>query len=147
MPDAIKTVCPRCHALNRVLADRLGQGPVCGKCGAVLLPAAPLELDESGFDRLVANSELPVLVDFFAPWCGPCKMMAPAFEQAARRLHPGVILAKVDTEREQSLAARMGIRSVPTLAMFCGGREVARQPGALDANALVRWAMSTAHAG
>jgi len=135
----IHVVCPHCDAVNRVAAGRLGEGPVCGQCRRPLFDGMPLELTAARFDRHLGRSELPLVVDFWAPWCGPCRSMAPAFAQAAAQLAPGVRLAKVDTEAEPALAQRYAIRSIPTLAIFVGGREVARQSGAMDAGSLVRW--------
>lgn len=139
MPASPIVVCPHCHAPNRVPAERLGDGGTCGKCKQALFAGRPVELDAGSFDVHAGRSELPLVVDFWAPWCGPCRMMAPAFEQAARELEPQVRLAKVNTEEEQDLAARFGIRSIPTVAVFRGGREIARQAGAMDAGTLARW--------
>jgi thioredoxin 2 len=139
MSEPLHVVCPHCHAANRVPAERLADGGTCGKCKAPLFTGEPVELDAAGFDKHVGRSDLPVVVDFWAPWCGPCRMMAPAFAQAARSLEPRYRMVKVNTEEEQQLAARFGIRSIPTLAMFKGGREIARQAGAMDAASLVRW--------
>ena len=139
MSDSRHVVCPQCNAVNRVPAERLADGPVCGKCARQLFSGRPAELDEAGFERQVKRSDLPVLVDFWAPWCGPCRSMAPAYAQAASQLEPTVRVVKVDTEQAQKLAARLGIRSIPTLALFAGGRELARQAGALDARAIVAW--------
>lgn len=144
--DFLHVVCPHCHTTNRVAPANLGATPDCGKCHQTLFGGHPVALDEeAAFDKHIARSHLPVLVDFWAPWCGPCRAMAPAFEQAAQQLEPQMRLAKVNTEVAQSLAARFSIRSIPTLVLFAGGREVARQPGAMGAADIVRWAR--AHAG
>ena len=132
-------VCPHCSAVNRIPGERLGDSPRCGKCSEALFTGKPLELTAAGFDRQLQRSELPLVVDFWAEWCGPCKMMAPAFAQAAAVLEPTVRLAKVDTEAQQSVAARYAIRSIPTLILFRDGREVARQAGAMSRNDIVQW--------
>lgn len=137
--DPLHVVCPHCHVTNRVTPDGLRAEPTCGKCHQPLFTGHPLALDEAGFERHVSRSHLPVLVDFWAPWCGPCRMMAPQFEAAARALEPGVRLVKVNTEEAQALGARLNIRSIPTLALYVGGREVARQAGALRAEQIVQW--------
>ena len=131
--------CPSCNGLNRVPDARLAEAPKCGKCGAALFAAHPLALDVAGFHAHVERAELPVLVDFWAPWCGPCRMMAPQFEAAAMQLEPAMRLAKVDTEAQPALGSRFGIRSIPTLVLFRQGRELARQAGAMGAADIVRW--------
>ena len=141
MDSPLHVVCPHCNTTNRVQAAQLGQSPTCGHCKRELFTGHPAALDEAAFDKQVARSDIPVLVDFWAEWCGPCRMMAPAYERAAALLEPRVRVVKVDTEQAQALSARLGIRSIPTLALFRGGREVARQPGALTRpEDIVRWA-------
>ena len=139
MSESLHIVCPHCDAVNRVPEARLAEKPVCGKCGTLLFNAHPVALSAQTFEKTITRNDIPVLVDFWAPWCGPCKMMAPQFEQAAGSLEPRVRLAKVDTEAEQILGARYGIRSIPTLALFKGGQEIARQAGAMGAADIVRW--------
>ena len=141
--EALHVVCPHCHTTNRVATADLANAPDCGKCHQPLFGGHPVALDdEAAFDKHITRSQLPVLVDFWAPWCGPCRAMAPQFEAAAQQLEPQVRLAKVNTEAAQNLAARYNIRSIPTLALFVNGREVARQPGAMGAADIVRWVRS-----
>ena len=142
MAEPLIVVCPHCHAANRLPAERLADGGTCGKCKTRLFAGEPIALGAANFDIHAGRSDIPLLVDFWAPWCGPCRTMAPAFAQAARQLEPEFRLAKVNTEEEQQLAARFGIRSIPTLALFKNGREVARQTGAMDAASLMRWVRS-----
>jgi len=136
---ALRITCPHCGTINRVPSPRLGDGPKCGHCRAPLFAASPIEVPEARFDPLLRGTDIPVLVDFWAPWCGPCRTMAPVFAQAAGRLEPRIRLVKLNTEEAPTLAARFGIRSIPTLALFRNGQEVARQAGALDLNSLLRW--------
>lgn len=140
--ESLHVVCPHCHTTNRVEPADLSATPDCGKCHRPLFDGHPVSLDEAAFEKHIARSQLPVLVDFWAPWCGPCRMMAPQFEAAAKQLEPHVRLAKVNTEEAQALGARLNIRSIPTLALFVNGREVARQPGAMGAADIVRWTRS-----
>ena len=139
MSDSLHVVCPHCDSINRVPAQRLGAGPKCGKCHGPLFAGKPLPLDQGRFTRHIERSDLPVLVDFWADWCGPCHMMAPAFEQAARDLEPRVRLVKVNTEQAQQVAMQYGIRSIPTLMLFKNGREAARVSGAMNHAQLLGW--------
>ena len=134
-------VCPACGTTNRVPDERLHDGPVCGRCKEPLMAAQPVELDDARLPGFIADSGLPVLVDFWADWCGPCKMMAPHFASAATQL-PEVRFVKVDTEVSPQASARHQIRSIPTLILFRGGQEVARQSGAMASGDLVRWVQS-----
>jgi thioredoxin 2 len=132
-------VCPHCNATNRVPSDKLHAELNCGRCHLSLLHPHPDSLNESGFNAQLAKSELPLVVDFWAPWCGPCRMMAPAYEKVSQDMQGKARFVKVNTEDEQGLAATYNIRSIPTLAVFAGGREIARQPGAMSAPDLARW--------
>lgn len=134
----MKIVCPHCRTTNRAPRERLGQGPVCGSCKQPLFPGKPFDLTAATFDKH-AGGEATLIVDCWAEWCGPCRMMAPAFDAAAARVAPGVHLAKLDTEAEPQVAARLGIRSIPTLIAFREGREIGRQAGALSLPQLLQW--------
>ena len=142
MSHSTHVVCPSCLTKNRVPDDKLAAGGTCGKCGKPLFMHRPIELTSANFNKIIGHNELPVMVDFWAPWCGPCKMMAPVFEQAAQQLEPNMLLGKLNTEQEQMIAARFGIRSIPTIAIFKGGRVVAQQAGAMDMRTLTSWANS-----
>ncbi|GIX11611.1 thioredoxin TrxC [Elioraea sp.] len=135
--------CPDCASTNRVPAERLSEKPRCGRCGAALFQGKPVTLTTANFDKHAA-AETPLLVDFWAAWCGPCKVMGPQFDAAARTLEPRFRLGKLDTEAEQEIAGRYGIRGIPTMILFKSGREVARTSGAMSASDIVAWATSRA---
>jgi thioredoxin 2 len=142
MSDPVHVVCANCQATNRVLRERLADGAKCGKCKQALFSGHPFALTQESFDKHLKADDLPLVVDFWAAWCGPCQMMAPAYEQAAARLEPRVRLAKLDTEAAPEIAGRYGIRGIPTMIAYKNGREIARQSGAMDAAGIVNWVTS-----
>ena len=137
-------VCPSCNATNLLPDDRLQDDPRCGKCKERIFSTHPMELNGGNFERHISKNDIPVLVDFWAPWCGPCRAMAPAFEEAASVLEPGIRVAKLNTEDEQMIGSRYGIRSIPTMVLFHKGEEIARQSGAMMAGDIIRWVQSQA---
>jgi thioredoxin 2 len=139
MNESVQIVCPHCDATNRVPLARIRQGAKCGRCKQAIFEGRPLELNRANFQKHLTQLDIPLVVDFWAPWCGPCRMMAPIFAQAAQQLEPEVRLAKVNTEEEQEVAGALAIRSIPTLIMFKHGREVTRQAGAVQLPQLVQW--------
>ncbi len=141
MPEALIVACPSCNTLNRAPREKLaaGSGGKCGSCGAPLFEGHPVALNANSFEQHASKSDIPLLVDFWAPWCGPCKAMAPQFEKAASELEPTVRFAKVNTDEEQELAGRFRIQGIPTMILFKGGKEVARQSGLMNASGIESW--------
>ena len=138
--DALHIACAHCGATNRVPAARLAEDPTCGRCGQALLAGEPVELTDANFEAVVGKTDLPVVVDFWAPWCGPCRMMAPAFEQAAAQLKGRALLVKVNSDDNPHTASRFAVRSIPTLVKLDHGRELSRRSGALPAGQIVAFA-------
>jgi len=136
-------VCGHCGQINRLPAERVATTARCGSCHAPFFSGHPIEIDEAGFARQVAHSDVPLLIDVWAPWCGPCRAMAPMFERAAQELEPAVRLLKLNSETAQGLSARLGITGIPTLLLMQRGKEIARSAGAMDARGIVAWT----HAG
>ena len=141
MAESLLVACPNCNTLNRAPREKLAAGASgkCGNCGAPLFGGHPVTLNAQSFETHAAKSDIPLVVDFWAPWCGPCKAMAPQFEKAAGALEPTVRLAKVNTEDEQALAGRFGIQAIPTMILFKHGKEIARQSGAMNAAGIESW--------
>lgn len=139
MSENLHVVCPHCDGINRVPQAKLGAGGKCGSCHKPLFTGQPLELNQARFQRHLTKSDLPLLVDFWASWCGPCKMMSPVFAQAAQQLEPNMRLVKINSEQEQALSTQLGIRSIPTLLIFKQGKEIARLSGAMDLANLLAW--------
>ena len=137
--STLHIVCPHCHTVNRIASERLIRHPRCGLCKEPLFTGHPLELSGRNFQQHITRNDIPVVVDFWAAWCGPCKIMAPSYAQATAALEPQVRLAKLNTEQEQGIATQFNIRSIPTLVIFKSGHEIARKSGAMNTTDIVRW--------
>jgi thioredoxin 2 len=144
MSVSLHLVCPHCQTIIRVPSEKLTQGPKCGQCHQAIFSGHPIELTATTFAKQLERNDIPVVVDFWAPWCGPCRTMAPQFEQAAKQLEPRVRFAKINTETEQALGARFNIRSIPTMKLFLHGKELASQSDAMSAQDIVRWVNTVA---
>ncbi len=140
--EALHITCPNCLATNRVPRDKLALGGKCGKCRGALFSGKPIELTGENFNRHINNTDVPIVIDFWASWCGPCQMFAPIFADSARELEPQVRLAKLDTEAHSQLAGQFGVRSIPTMVIVKNGREVARQMGAMNLSQFQAWIKS-----
>ncbi|AWM08530.1 thioredoxin TrxC [Bradyrhizobium symbiodeficiens] len=139
MSTTRQIVCGHCGRINRLPPERTPQGARCGACHQPMFAGQPIEVDEAAFDRHVARSDIPVLIDVWAPWCGPCRAMAPMFERAAQALEPGVRLLKLNSDNAPALSSRLNISGIPTLLLMHGGREIARHSGAMDTRSIVAW--------
>ncbi len=137
--SAVRVVCPECGAVNRVPSERPANAARCGSCHKPLFAAQPVAVDEAGFERHVRSNGIPVLLDVWAPWCGPCRAMAPAFERAAATLEPRVRLLKLNADEAPDVSARLGVRGIPTMVLFRNGAVVAQTSGAMPAEMIVRW--------
>ena len=142
MTQPVHVVCPFCNTINRIPADKMSADPACGKCAKSVFPGKPIDLNAGNFMQHISRNDIPVVVDFWAPWCGPCKMMAPWYSEAAEKLEPRVRFAKLNTEQEQAIGGKFGIRSIPTLMLFRNGKEIARKAGAMQSAQIVSWIQS-----
>ena len=139
MSESVIIACPKCNKLNRIPKAKSANEAKCGSCKSLIFESKPLSLTQASFTNHVIKSQIPVLIDFWASWCGPCKMMAPVFEQAASQLEPSIRVAKINTETEQQLAAQYNIRNIPTLVLFYAGKEIDRISGAMNLQQLLQW--------